>query len=130
MIEYAYLISGLILPLFYLPQIFKLRNDSSLLASYSLSKSTAQFILRLPTLAFAYFIVASPFMNVVLAADVIGRGVELVVAARSMDRQGVSAKGILERMFAVPFFRAAWRQAGFRFTTAFAKPDFQQSEQM
>lgn len=129
MIEIAYLISGLILPLFYLPQIFKLRQDKSLLASYSMSKSAAQFILRLPTLAFAYVIVGSPFMNIVLTADVIGRGIELIMAVRAMDRQGASAKATFERMFAVPFIRAVWREMALRLGASRPKLDFQQSEQ-
>lgn len=91
MIEIVYLVSGLILPAFYIPQIIKLYRDESGLASYSIAKSAAQLFLRLPALAFSLFVVKSDYMNAVLAADVVGRVVEFGVAMLALRRQRFSA---------------------------------------
>lgn len=96
-VEFLYLGSGLLLPVFYVPQIVKLWNDDTRLGSYSLSKATAQLLLRLPALAFALFIVNHTFMTVVLTTDVIGRFIEFLVAIRSLRKQGVSVREVAFR---------------------------------
>ncbi|UUZ66562.1 hypothetical protein LP417_33985 (plasmid) [Polaromonas sp. P1-6] len=97
MIEIVYLVSGLVLPIFYFPQVYKLYNDNTGLASYSLGKCAAQLLLRLPALAFALFVVKSDYMNAVLAADVLGRVAEFSTAIYSLRRQGVPLKSLYER---------------------------------
>jgi hypothetical protein len=96
-IEFLYLASGVALPVFYFPQITKFATDETLLASYSLSKSLAQFLLRVPTLLFALVIVSNPFMNMVLALDLCGRGIELASACVSLRRQRCSWTAIARR---------------------------------
>lgn len=96
-VEFMYLGSGLLLPLFYVPQIVKLWNDDTRLGSYSLSKATAQLLLRLPALAFAVLIVNHAYMTVVLTMDVLGRLVEFLVAIRALRKQGVSLREVASR---------------------------------
>ena len=98
MIETLYLISGLILPLFYGPQVSRLLKDESRLESFSLLKSLSQLILRLPALLFAFMVIHSPYMNIVLSADVLGRLMEFVVAIISLRRQGLSYADISDRI--------------------------------
>ena len=68
-IEIAYLLTGLILPVFYIPQIVRLLRDSTGIASYSLYKASWQFMLRLPNLVFVVVVVQNRFMLVMLVAD-------------------------------------------------------------
>lgn len=98
MIEFIYLVTGLLLPLFYVPQILRIREDQSLLAAYSLNKATAQLILRLPALVFAVAIVQNDYMIVVLCADVLGRLLEWATAIWVLRRQDMSKKLILKRI--------------------------------
>lgn len=98
MIEFTYLITGLLLPLFYVPQILRIREDRSLLAAYSLNKATAQLILRLPALIFAVVVVQSDYMIIVLCADVLGRVVEWATAVWVLRKQDMSKKLILKRI--------------------------------
>lgn len=97
-IEIAYLLTGLILPVFYIPQIVRLLRDSTGIASYSLYKAAWQFTLRLPTLVFAVVVVQNGFMIVVLAADLTGRVGEIAAAVHSLRRQAFKWPAILERM--------------------------------
>ena len=97
-IEIAYLLTGLILPVFYIPQIVRLLRDSTGIASYSLYKASWQFMLRLPTLVFAVVVVQNGFMIVVLAADLTGRVGEIAAAVHSLRRQAFKWPAILERM--------------------------------
>lgn len=98
-VELLYLVSGAILPLFYLPQILRFRSDQTLLASYSLSKSLCQLVLRAPALLFALLVVQNLFMDFVLALDLAGRAVELVAAVLALRRQGATRAEILRRAF-------------------------------
>ena len=89
LIEPLYLVTGLLLPLFYFPQIKKLYVDDTGLSSYSTSKAGAQLLLRVPALIFAVFVVNSNYMIVVLTFDLLGRLVEFVVAIHALRRQGL-----------------------------------------
>jgi hypothetical protein len=115
LIEYLYLISGVVLPLFYLPQILRFRNDRTELASYSLSKAMCQFLLRIPALLFAIFVVQNGFMNFVLGLDLLGRAAELAMAANCLRRQGLTGRDVLNRM--VP---AIWSPGEVDAASAFA----------
>ena len=97
-VEIAYLASGVLLPVFYLPQILKLWRDKTRLGSYSLSKATAQLVLRLPVLVFAVVVVKHDYMTMVVTGDVLGRVVELAVALRALRHQGVPADEVAARM--------------------------------
>lgn len=96
-IENLYLLSGLLLPAFYLPQILRLLRDQSKLEGYSLSKATAQLLLRLPVLPFAFFVVGNTVMNIVCVADVSARLFELCVSIHALKRQKVDSRKILHR---------------------------------
>jgi hypothetical protein len=98
LIEILYLVSGMLLPLFYLPQILRLQNDATKLASFSLLKAVTQLFLRLPVLLFSYVIVGNVFMNVVVTADVLGRAIECLAACRSLRRQGADWAEIKRRL--------------------------------
>lgn len=111
-VEVVYLASGLVLPIFYLPQIVKLYGDSTRLASYSLSKAFAQFLLRLPTLVFALMVVDNTFMSIVLIADLMGRAVELGMAIWSLSMQQMTWREIGGRL-------CSW----FRWQNTKASPD-------
>jgi hypothetical protein len=87
MMATLYVITGLLLPLFYLPQIQKLRSDVSCLAAYSLHKAIAQLALRLVGMAYVVFVNQDPYIMLVIAADVLGRSTELGFALRAMKRQ-------------------------------------------
>lgn len=100
-IEYSYLIGGLVLPIFYLPQILRLLRDDSLASSFSLSKAFWQLLLRSPTLPFAIWVVNNNFMTVVLTFDLLGRCAELATALYALRRQGVTWDAALLRM--LPF---------------------------
>lgn len=86
-VEIAYLVSGALLPIFYLPQIIKLWRVGAGIGSYSISKACAQLTLRIPTLMFAIVVVQHSFMTFVLIADVVGRLAEFVVALRALKLQ-------------------------------------------
>ena len=90
MIGLLYVASGLLLPLFYAPQILRLRRDATKLDSYSLSKAAAQVLLRIPALLFAIAVVRNDLMIFVVALDLVGRFTEVVVALSSLRKQGCS----------------------------------------
>jgi hypothetical protein len=97
-IEALYLVTGMFLPIFYMPQIIQLYQDTTRLSSYSFSKATAQLILRLPALAFSAFVVQSPYMNIVLTFDVVGRLAEWVTAIYSMKKQAFTGQEMINRV--------------------------------
>lgn len=111
-IAWAYLVSGLVLPLFYLPQILRFRTDRTRLASYSMSKSVAQFLLRGPTLVFALVVVQHDFMTFVLSLDLLGRAAELWAAVAALRRQYMPAAAILREV--LPTWARTDRREGVR----------------
>jgi hypothetical protein len=98
-IEMLYVASGLLLPLFYAPQILLCWRDHTLLASYSLTKAFWQLLLRLPVLFFSYLVVDHTAMNIVVTADVLARCLELGCAVLSLRRQGLAGRQVLQRLF-------------------------------
>ena len=102
MIDALYVVSGLLLPLFYLPQILRLLADQTDLASYSVSKAAIQLLLRMPALAFAVFTVDNDLMTLVLTLDLLGRAAEVAAAYRAMRRQGADVWTCMRR------FLPAW----------------------
>ena len=87
--EVVYVCAGVVLPLFYLPQIRRCSADQSGLASYSLRKAGFQFVLRVVMMPFITQ-VGSPTMTFVVALDLAGRGAELLAAVLSLRAQGSS----------------------------------------
>lgn len=109
-LEILYLCSGLLLPLFYAPQIAKLLSDSSGLASYSLSKAAVQGALRFPALLFGMFVVQNTLFIAIVALDLLGRSVEFAVAIRALVRHGCSPREILLRVLPVHALRTPRRR--------------------
>lgn len=101
MISLLYVASGLLLPLFYAPQILRLRCDATKLGSYSLSKAAAQLLLRVPALLFAIAVVRNDLMIFVLALDLAGRSADVAVALGSLRRQGCRWAECLRRTLPV-----------------------------
>lgn len=87
--EVVYVCAGVVLPLFYLPQIRRCSADQSGLASYSLRKAGFQFVLRVVMMPFITQ-VGSPTMTFVVGLDLAGRGAELLAAVLSLRAQGAS----------------------------------------
>jgi len=98
LVSALYICSGLLLPLFYIPQILRLWRDRTLLGSYSLCKASAQLVLRVPALLFAISVVHSDLMIFVLTLDLIGRFAEVLVAMASLRRQGGSWRHCIMRV--------------------------------
>lgn len=97
MINALYVVSGLLLPLFYFPQILRLLADQTDLASYSVSKAAIQFLLRIPALAFAVYTVDNDLMTLVLTLDLLGRAAEVAAAFWAMRRQGSDVRTCVRR---------------------------------
>lgn len=95
--EVVYVCAGVVLPLFYLPQIRRCSADQSGLASYSLRKAGFQFVLRAVMMPFITQ-VGSPTMTFVVALDLAGRGAELLAAVLSLRAQGSSWVAIAVRL--------------------------------
>lgn len=98
LIEVLYLCSGLMLPLFYAPQIAKLLHDRTDLASYSLSKAAVQGALRFPALLFGLFVVQNNLFVLIVSLDLLGRTAEFFVAIASLLRQGSTPGQIFCRL--------------------------------
>jgi hypothetical protein len=108
-VELLYLASGVVLPLFYLPQMLRIYNDRTRLASYSLIKALCQLLLRLPAMAFAVAVVGNGFMVFVLALDIAGRLAELCIAIWSLRSQGVDWASIAGRLLPLELVRRRTR---------------------
>lgn len=96
-VEIVYVLAGIVLPLFYLPQIRRCTQDTTLLASYSLRKSAFQCALRVAMMPFILQ-VANQTMVMVVSLDLTGRGLELLAALMSLRAQGMSWSGIALRV--------------------------------
>lgn len=112
-LSWLYLATGLLLPLFYIPQIRKLLADHSELAAYSMSKAVAQLALRF--IGMAYVILVNQDQNIiwVIAADVLGRSAELAVACGALRRQKrarLLADGEIQFVVAAPTERKLHRR--------------------
>lgn len=100
LVEAVYVVAGIALPAYYLPQILRCASDDTLLASYSMSKAATQWALRAAMLPFV-FGVGNTTMTWVVSLDFLGRTVEFGVAVRSLHLQGLSGGEILERCFPI-----------------------------
>lgn len=91
----VYMAAGMILPLYYVPQIVRLAKDDSGLESYSMSKSATQTSLRIVMMPFV-FGVGNLTMTFIVSLDLLGRLVELGTAVAALRRQGFSWSRILK----------------------------------
>lgn len=110
LVEAVYVVAGIALPAYYLPQILRCASDDTLLASYSMSKAATQWALRAAMLPFV-FGVGNTTMTWVVSLDFLGRSLEFGVALRSLHLQGLDAKEIMERCFPVRWLLARLRPA-------------------
>lgn len=85
----AYTTAGLILPLFYLPQIRTCLRDVTGLLAFSMGKAFTQFWLRAAMLPFV-FGVGNNLMTFIVTVDFLARGLEFAAALYSLRRQGYS----------------------------------------
>lgn len=85
----AYTTAGLILPLFYLPQIRTCLRDATGLLAFSMGKAFTQFWLRAAMLPFV-FGVGNNLMTFIVTVDFLARGLEFGAALYSLRRQGYS----------------------------------------
>lgn len=95
--EIVYVLAGIVLPLFYLPQIRRCMQDQTMLASYSLRKSAFQCALRVAMMPFIMH-VANQTMVMVVSLDLMGRGLELLAALMSLRAQGSSWQAMALRV--------------------------------
>lgn len=102
----AYITAGIILPMYYVPQVVRLLSDDSGLTSYSMSKSATQTSLRIIMMPFVVG-VGNPTMTCIVALDLAGRLAELSAAVHSLRRQQQSWGSILRlcRPVALPRLR-------------------------
>ena len=88
-LQLIYVLCGLAMASFYLPQILACANDQTGLAAYSLSKGSAQLACRALMLPFVWVTVDSPTMLAIQSIDVALRAVEVACALGSLKRQGI-----------------------------------------
>jgi hypothetical protein len=105
--ETVYVVAGILLPAYYLPQMLTCAVDETRLAAYSMSKAASQLALRMAMLPFVFGI-GNLTMTCVVALDFAGRASEFAIAVWSLSRQGVTPREILGRC--LPFWRL--RDAG------------------
>jgi hypothetical protein len=97
LITVVYIVGGVILPLFYLPQIRRCYLDNSGLASFSMTKAAVMTVLRLAMLPFVLR-VGNDVMSFIVVLDTAGRLLELLAAVKSLRRQGWTSYEVLLRM--------------------------------
>lgn len=94
--EVAYIVGGLLLPLFYLPQVTSCWRDRTGLASYSVSKCVTQVACRVVMMPF--IVAYGPALMVfIVSIDLLGRLVELWAAIRALRLVGWSWQAIVVR---------------------------------
>lgn len=105
LITLTYIAAGMILPLYYVPQILRLAKDDSGLESYSMSKSATQTTLRVAMMPFV-FGVGNMTMTFIVCLDLLGRLIELGTAVSALRRQGFAWRRIFMmcRPVAMPSF--------------------------
>lgn len=94
--EVVYVVAGIALPAYYVPQMLKCVADNTQLAAYSMSKAATQLALRAAMLPFVFGI-DNATMTSVVALDFVGRAAEFGAAVWSLSRQGLAAPQILQR---------------------------------
>jgi hypothetical protein len=100
--ETVYVVAGILLPAYYLPQMLTCAVDETRLAAYSMSKAASQLALRMAMLPFVFGI-GNLTMTCVVALDFAGRASEFAIAVWSLSRQGATPREILSRC--LPFGR-------------------------
>lgn len=104
-IQVVYVAAGLLLPLYYVPQVLKCFRDDTQLAAYSLGKSGTQLLLRTLMLPFVYG-VGDPTMSFIVSLDFMGRAAEYVAAVMALRRQSSTWRNIAERSLPL----SGWRK--------------------
>lgn len=104
----TYVVAGLILPLFYVPQLRALCTDTTHLESYSISTSTVQLGCRVVMMPFVA-ITGNATMITIVGLDLAARGVIVLAAAQALRRQGWTWREVVRR-FALLDFTATSRQ--------------------
>ena len=84
--EALYLMAGMTLPVFYLPQILHCLRDDTGLQAFSMSKSLSQLLLRLVMLPYL-LLVGNPAIIFIALFDLCGRIVEFGCALHALRRQ-------------------------------------------
>ena len=92
-----YLMAGLILPVFYVPQILHCIRDDTGLHAFSMSKSLCQLILRLVMLPFLLRVDNSVIIVIALF-DIAGRLTEFSFALHALRRQAWTWAEISRRL--------------------------------
>lgn len=92
-----YVMAGLILPVFYIPQILHCVRDNTGLHAFSMSKSTFQLLLRLSMLPFLLQVNNTVILSIALF-DIFGRIAEFSVSIGSLRRQKWSWSSIALRL--------------------------------
>lgn len=105
--ETVYVLAGILLPAYYVPQMLKCAADDTRLAAYSMSKAASQLALRMAMLPFVFGI-GNPTMTCVVALDFAGRASEFAVAVWSLSRQGLRPREILSRCLPLGRLRRAY----------------------
>ena len=100
--ESVYVVAGILLPAYYVPQMLKCAVDETRLAAYSMSKAASQLALRMAMLPFVFGF-DNLTMTCVVALDFGGRASEFAIAVWSLSRQGATPREILNRC--LPFGR-------------------------
>ena len=100
--ETVYVVAGILLPAYYVPQMLKCAVDETRLAAYSMSKAASQLALRMAMLPFV-FSFDNLTMTCVVALDFGGRVGEFAIAVWSLSRQGAAPREIISRC--MPFGR-------------------------
>lgn len=103
--QVVYVTAGLLLPLYYVPQVLKCWRDDTQLAAYSLGKSGTQLLLRTLMLPFVYG-VGDATMSFIVSLDFAGRAAEYVAAVLALRRQASTWRHIAQRSLPL----SGWRQ--------------------
>lgn len=94
--EVVYVVAGIAMPAYYVPQMLKCAADQTQLAAYSMSKAATQLGLRAAMLPFVFGI-GNLTMTSIVALDFAGRAAEFTVAWWSLHRQGLAQRQIALR---------------------------------
>lgn len=94
--EVIYVIAGIALPAYYVPQIRTSLRDRTGMAAYSMSKAATQLLLRVAMLPFVFGI-GNVTMILIVSLDFLGRTAEFLTAVWSLRRQGFDGRQVLAR---------------------------------
>ena len=94
--EVVYVIAGIALPAYYVPQIRTSLRDRTGMAAYSMSKAATQLLLRVAMLPFVFGI-GNVTMILIVSLDFLGRTAEFFTAVWSLRKQGFDGRQVLTR---------------------------------